>query len=42
MEIIEVMSSPEVVEVPPPLPKVVEVPPPQKRVKKGQQHPSQE
>ena len=42
MEIIEVMPSPEVVEVPPPSPKVVEVPPPHKRVKKGWQHPAQE
>ena len=42
VEVIEVMSSQEVVEVPPPLPEVVEVPPPQKRLKLGWQHPAWE
>ena len=42
MEIIEVMSSPELVEVPPPSPEVVQLPPPHKRVMKGQQHPAWE
>ena len=39
-EVIKVMSSPEMVEVPPPLPEVVEVPPPHKKCELGWQHPA--